>query len=349
MRLWHEAHGWENSKALLVALRLHFKPLDRGDPREDEPGAVDRTGSRSSPGWSRRPSAGRPPDRDALHVDDVLGRGQRQGVRLRAQQAQAWNFPAANLEEDPFTIGRTRKNLVLTIPGQTLQSEVLLTAHLDSIWQAGNSSRRPGGQRQRHRLGDPARGGAHPPPVPRSDRTIKLIFFTGEEQGLFGSAAYTQDHSMAAILGVLNLDMFGYDAQQRPLLRDPRRDARRLRRRELLQRQHHDVRARASRGLPDHRRDRPLGPRLVLERRTSGRSRSRRTSSTTARRAAASGSDANPNYHTNNDTTRGQHDPSYAIRHRQDGAGDDLGHGDPDPDLLRVRAGALARRPRSGR
>ena len=46
----------------------------------------------------------------------------------------------------------------------------------------------------------------------RWDRTIKIIFFTGEEQGLFGSAAYTQDHAMGGIFGVLNLDMFGWDS-----------------------------------------------------------------------------------------------------------------------------------------
>jgi len=45
------------------------------------------------------------------------------------------------------------------------------------------------------------------------DRTIKLIFFTGEEQGLWGSEAYVSDHpaEMDSIIGVVNLDMFGYD------------------------------------------------------------------------------------------------------------------------------------------
>ncbi len=45
-------------------------------------------------------------------------------------------------------------------------------------------------------------------------RTIKIIFFSGEERGLHGSLAYTAMHAdeMADIVGVLNLDMFGYDA-----------------------------------------------------------------------------------------------------------------------------------------
>ena len=45
-------------------------------------------------------------------------------------------------------------------------------------------------------------------------RTIKIIFFTGEEQGLYGSKAYVASHpsEMPNIVGVVNLDMFGYDA-----------------------------------------------------------------------------------------------------------------------------------------
>ncbi len=48
------------------------------------------------------------------------------------------------------------------------------------------------------------------------DRTIKIIFFTGEEQGLHGSFAYTEDfrHESDNMLGVVNLDMFGYDADR---------------------------------------------------------------------------------------------------------------------------------------
>jgi len=48
----------------------------------------------------------------------------------------------------------------------------------------------------------------------RFDRTIKIIFFSGEEQGLLGSEAYVDDFpaEMDNIIGVVNLDMFGYDA-----------------------------------------------------------------------------------------------------------------------------------------
>jgi hypothetical protein len=44
--------------------------------------------------------------------------------------------------------------------------------------------------------------------------TIKLIWFTGEEQGLQGSQAYLLDYGMFSedLVGVINLDMFGYDS-----------------------------------------------------------------------------------------------------------------------------------------
>jgi Zn-dependent M28 family amino/carboxypeptidase len=46
------------------------------------------------------------------------------------------------------------------------------------------------------------------------DATIKLIWFTGEEQGLQGSQAYLLDYGMFSedLVGVINLDMFGYDS-----------------------------------------------------------------------------------------------------------------------------------------
>ncbi|MGC9394129.1 MAG: M28 family metallopeptidase, partial [Anaerolineae bacterium] len=50
------------------------------------------------------------------------------------------------------------------------------------------------------------------------DYTIRLVFFTGEEQGMYGSAAYATDVAAAGedILGVLNLDMISWDAKEGP-------------------------------------------------------------------------------------------------------------------------------------
>lgn len=126
-------------------------------------------------------------------------------------QLLAW-YPSAWLEEDSYPVsGLVWKNLVLTIPGRSLpQESVLLTAHLDSITSFNPSQLAPGAE-------DNASGSAalleaaylfRERPF---ERTVRLIWFTGEEQGLYGSKAYVQDHSLQGIVAVFNLDMFGYD------------------------------------------------------------------------------------------------------------------------------------------
>ena len=106
------------------------------------------------------------------------------------------------------------KNKVVTIPGHGPNAEeiVLMTAHLDSTSNQA-STNAPGAE-------DNGSGVAALMEAARLfrfykfDRTIKIIFFTGEEQGLLGSVAYVDDHplEMANIAGVVNLDMFGYDS-----------------------------------------------------------------------------------------------------------------------------------------
>jgi leucyl aminopeptidase len=107
----------------------------------------------------------------------------------------------------------TWKNKVVTIPGHGPNADeiVLMTAHMDSTSPQRNTNA-PGAE-------DNASGVAALMEAARLfrfykfDRTIKIIFFTGEEQGLWGSEAYVADHpaEMANIVGVVNLDMFGYD------------------------------------------------------------------------------------------------------------------------------------------
>ena len=134
------------------------------------------------------------------------------GYDFALQQAQSWNYDFAQLEEHSFTGtgGQTWKNLVLTIPGQTTPNElVLLTGHMDSI-NPSNTSDAPGAN-------DNGTGtatlfeAARLMRQYRFERTIKIIFFTGEEQGLVGSGAWVDDHPTNNILGVVNLDMFGWD------------------------------------------------------------------------------------------------------------------------------------------
>ncbi|MEL7645304.1 MAG: M20/M25/M40 family metallo-hydrolase [Anaerolineaceae bacterium] len=115
---------------------------------------------------------------------------------------------------DELTQTAAWKNKVVTIPGHGAHANelVLMTAHMDSTSSAVTTNA-PGAE-------DNASGIAALMEAARLfrfykfDRTIKLIFFTGEEQGLLGSEAYVDDFpaEMDNIVGVVNLDMFGYDA-----------------------------------------------------------------------------------------------------------------------------------------
>ena len=129
------------------------------------------------------------------------------------QQVQGWGYPAASIEQDPWSSGSfSGINLVLTIPGQITPTQVVaLTAHLDSLSSlATRETLAPGAE-------DNASGSAALLEAARLfrhyqfDRTVKIIWFTGEEQGMLGSSAYVNDHNLSGFQGVVNLDMFGYD------------------------------------------------------------------------------------------------------------------------------------------
>lgn len=109
------------------------------------------------------------------------------------------------------------KNKVVTIPGHGPNANqlVLLTAHLDSITYTDPNNKAPGAEDNGSGVAALMEA-ARLFPYYKFDRTIKIIFFTGEEQGLYGSSAYVADHSseMPNIVGVVNLDMFGYDSNQ---------------------------------------------------------------------------------------------------------------------------------------
>lgn len=136
------------------------------------------------------------------------------------EQVQGW-YPEDQIEAMPFKVEgpdgvpATWKNLILTLPGQGRPEEmVLLTAHLDSTSSDDPEQLAPGAE-------DNASGSATLLEAARLfsnqkfDRTIKIIWFTGEEQGLFGSQAYAKTvKDPSKILGVINLDMFGYDSDQ---------------------------------------------------------------------------------------------------------------------------------------
>ncbi|MGB8253217.1 MAG: M20/M25/M40 family metallo-hydrolase [Anaerolineaceae bacterium] len=101
--------------------------------------------------------------------------------------------------------------MVLTIPGveQVDPHELILSTHLDDL-----------PDKEGHGAEDNGVGVAALLEMARVLRynqfnaTIKLIWFTGEEQGRRGSTDYVQDNTsfFDDLIGVINLDMFGYDA-----------------------------------------------------------------------------------------------------------------------------------------
>lgn len=135
------------------------------------------------------------------------------------EQVQGW-YPEDQIEVMDFTVTRqsdnqefTWKNLILTLPGTQAPEEiVMMTAHLDSTTSEDPEEFAPGAS-------DNGSGSATLLEAARLlrdvsfERTIKIIWFTGEEQGLLGSANYVETiEEPDAVAGVINLDMFGYDS-----------------------------------------------------------------------------------------------------------------------------------------
>jgi Zn-dependent M28 family amino/carboxypeptidase len=131
---------------------------------------------------------------------------------------RAWYPPdemPGMIEEDPYQPyppgSTTWKNLILTIPGSLYPDEVvILSAHFDST--SSDPANAPGAE-------DNASGSAallEAARVLRSGgplaRTVRLVWFTGEEQVMLGSRDYLKDPARrAGIVGVINLDMYGFD------------------------------------------------------------------------------------------------------------------------------------------
>jgi len=134
------------------------------------------------------------------------------------EQLSAMQYPShagidqfGYLEHNYSFNGNHWRNLILTIPGQDPvdSQELILSAHLDNL----PSEDAPGAE-------DNGVGVAALLEIARVLRyfefnaSIKLIWFTGEEQGLRGSQAYLSDYGAFSedLIGVINLDMFGYDS-----------------------------------------------------------------------------------------------------------------------------------------
>jgi hypothetical protein len=134
------------------------------------------------------------------------------------EQLSAMQYPSnaaidqfGYMEHDYTYNGNHWQNLILTIPGQDSVDprELILSAHLDNL----PIDDAPGAE-------DNGVGATALLEIARILRyfqfnvTIKMIWFTGEEQGLRGSQAYLSDFGAFSedLIGVINLDMFGYDS-----------------------------------------------------------------------------------------------------------------------------------------
>jgi len=108
------------------------------------------------------------------------------------------------------------RNVVGELRGFRLPDEiVLVTAHLDDMPSSGAA---PGAD-------DNGSGSAALLAAAQImsryqfQRTIRFVFFTGEEQGLYGSASYAGSVAAQKIIAVLNLDMIAYSTQTAPIQR----------------------------------------------------------------------------------------------------------------------------------
>jgi len=143
--------------------------------------------------------------------DVLFGATDHAAYTFLVRQAEQWGY-GPWLEEHAWTDGWAGrgKNLVLTLPGAAPDAgELLLTAHYDSTSNQPYSLA-PGAD-------DNGSGSATLLEAARLlrrwrfQRTIRIIFFTGEEFGLLGSDAYVAGHDVSDVRGVLNVDMAGWD------------------------------------------------------------------------------------------------------------------------------------------
>lgn len=107
-------------------------------------------------------------------------------------------------------------NIIVTFPGTVSPDEqILYTAHYDScvaLTDVNPLELAPGAND--NGTGVAALLEAMPTFAKTSfDKTVKVIFFSGEENMMQGSLAYVAAHSSDNILGVINMDMFGNDPE----------------------------------------------------------------------------------------------------------------------------------------
>lgn len=160
-------------------------------------------------------------DRLADDLAALVGFGTRHTLSDRNDRAADWladRLRKAGCDEvgfHEFAIGpRTRRNVVATIHGSESPGEVVLVgAHYDS-----RNARLGDAEGEAPGAVDNASGTAALLEIARAvaadrpGRTVRLVAFSGEEQGLIGSRAYAKaakDEGMNIVL-MVNLDMIGH-------------------------------------------------------------------------------------------------------------------------------------------
>jgi len=95
-------------------------------------------------------------------------------------------------------------NIVLTLPGRTADT-IIVGAHFDS-WDLGQGAMDNGtGTAQVYAVAKVLK--AH---SPVNERTIELVWYNGEEQGLWGSRVHASTMKDRPIAAMINLDMVGF-------------------------------------------------------------------------------------------------------------------------------------------
>ena len=145
------------------------------------------------------------------------GKENAKGFEYMLERIRQW-IPAENIAIEPFQYvdgmgANTWQNIVLTFPGKSIPDEqVILSAHYDSVvvFMGDSFEAAPGAN-------DNGTGVASLfellPLLPKMqfERTLKIIFFSGEENFQEGAAGYVRQHKDDNIIGVINLDMYGTD------------------------------------------------------------------------------------------------------------------------------------------
>lgn len=161
-------------------------------------------------------------ERDACRFGPKSGiDAARRWIESHYSRSPGWSVKTHEFDMEDCPTDGTQRNVIATLEGSDLKDEaVLVTGHYDSIawrgeWnQSPRSDRAPGANDSGSQTAallelSRALAGAKP------RRTLVLVSFAGEEEGLLGSKALVQDLATALpgkrVVAVVNLDIVGGD------------------------------------------------------------------------------------------------------------------------------------------